>query len=413
MDRRRVLGVAVAVLFVTAGCQAPTNTATGDAATDAPTTERATEATTQTNTTGTNDGPAESTEFVTVTDDLPYDVAPIYRRTGRLLGLDQPSWPHTVVAVKEPPEGGSIGQASTSGFTNLVGIEPLPSAGEDGGVVTGAVTRGTDVTLFDHPNASAAFQQRILAHEFVHVFQTELPVRAAVDELDLRRNRAFLKGAMTEGSAEYVQERYGIEYQNVTLNQTAIPERWTNASAYVRYRIAPYEYGSRYFAMRLDDASGVVDVYENPPRTTEQLLHGYAPDGERAKELTVEANASESEFDVLGGGRTKGELFARLALSSELEFERAADAAAGWGMDRLVYFRDDSGNDAYAWVLRWDDASEATEFGDAFADYDAGNEEQFRLASVSDETVVVFAGADSFVENAAAAGNTSDVTVRA
>ncbi|MFB6269183.1 MAG: hypothetical protein ABEH83_04510 [Halobacterium sp.] len=426
METRPVVAVALAVLFVTAGCQAPAEGGGVDGATDAPataapTTQAPTQQTTQQPTeptdspeTGTEstDGPAEVTQFVRVEDELLFRVTPIYQRVGRLLAVDEYDRPATTVYVENASEAGNVSSGSTSGFTALVGISPRPSGGDDGGVKAGAVTRGTTVTLYDYENATARWKENVLAHEFVHVYQSQLPVRDAVDALDRRRNRPFLKSVMVEGSAEYVQERYAVRYQNETIDQTRISAAWKNASAYERLRIAPYTYGSRYFAMRLDGPSGVTDVYEHPPRTAEQVVHGYDPGEEPPEALTVHANASDGGFEDTGAG-TRGELFVRLALSTELDWERAADASTGWGMDRLVYFTGEGGRDAYAWVLRWDSASEATEFTDAFEDYDDANDERFRVESVTDETVVVYAGADAFVENASASGNSSSVTITA
>ncbi|WP_232702166.1 hypothetical protein [Halobacterium wangiae] len=408
MTTRPVLAVALAVLFVTAGCQAPTQQGASTAPGDAPATPAGTNE--STNGTTTTDDAAEATELVRVTDELPFRATPVYERVGRMLGVPQADRPSTVVRVEDPPDGDVLGRASTSGFTKLVGIEPDPSAGESGGVSVGAFARGTRVTLFDHPNVTAAWQENVLAHEFVHVYQTRILTREATAHLDNRRDNQFLNAVLVEGSAEYVQERYGVRYQNESLDQTAVPVRWKNASAYVRMRIAPYEYGSRYFALRVDDAGDVTDVYDRPPRTAEQVLHGYAPDEERAKTLTVDLDAEDTEFTRLRG-TTKGELFVRLALSTELDWERAVAASSGWGMDRLVHVSGDHGANTYAWVLRWDDAGEATEFREAFADYDAANDVDFRTESVTDETVVVYAGDESFVENASAAGNSSAVTV--
>lgn len=421
MDTRPVLVVALAVLFVTAGCQAPAQQgeATPESETPATTSASTTEAPTQSPTTtpeqtaeSADDGPAELTQFVRVEDELPFRVTPIYERVGRMLDVGEYDHPATTVYVKNASEAGNVSSGSTSGFTKLVGIEPQPRDDGDGGVQAGAVTRGTTVTLYDYENATTEWKENVLAHEFVHVYQSQLPVRDAVQDLDRRRNRPFLTSVMVEGSAEYVQERYGIEYQNETLNQTHISEGWKDAPAYARLRIAPYEYGSRYLAVRLDDSSGVTDVYENPPRTAEQVVHGYDVGEEPAKSLTVDANTSESAFDSTGTG-TRGELFVRLALSTALEWERSAEASTGWGMDRLVYLTGEDGADAYAWVLRWDNATDATEFCDAFADYDEANDQQFRVESVTEETVVVYAGAGDFVENASAAGNSSSVTVTA
>lgn len=420
MQTKSVVAIVLAVLFVTAGCQAPASPqATSDtpaqttSADEQPTTDEPTTTesiTTQTTTTQTTT--TQETSLVDVSDPLPYNVSRIYHRVGRMMGVQRYQRPPTRVEVKAPPDGGSRGTASTSGFVNVIGIEPLPSSGEDGGVVTGAVTRGTDVTLYDHPNASDERQKYVLAHEFVHVQQSQMSVRDGVRRLDHQRNRLFLSSVMVEGSAEYVQERYSIRYQSASLNQTAIGDSWKNASAYVRWRVSPYEYGSRYFAMRVDNASGVEGIYRNPPRTTEQVIHGYSPGEEQAKELAIDVEEKSANVS-LRGRTTKGELFTRIGLSSELDWQRAADAADGWGMDRLLTFTVDDGKRGYAWALRMDDASEAQEFNEAVQTYADQREKAFETERVGDETVVVFAGDDEFVTTASASGNSSSVTVTA
>jgi hypothetical protein len=409
METRSVVAVALAVLFVTAGCQAP---AAPQASTDTPTESTATDTPTTTEPTTTQTTTTTETNLVEVSDPLPYNVSRIYHRVGGLMDVPQYQRPPTQVEVKAPPEGGSRGTASTSGFVEVIGIEPLPSEGEDGGVITGAITRGTSVTLYDHPNASDRRQEYVLAHEFVHVLQSQMDVRQGIIRLDFERNRLFLSSVLVEGSAEYVQERYSMRYQNASIDQTAISDRWKNASAYVRWRIAPYEYGSRYFAMRVDNASQVQSIYRNPPRTTEQVVHGYGPAEEPAKDISIDVQA-ESDDVSLRGRTTKGELFTRIALSSELDWQRAADAAEGWGMDRLLTFQVADGKRGYAWVLRWDDAGEAQEFDQAFEAYADQRETAFDAERVGDETVVVFAGYEDFVATASASGNSSSVTVTA
>lgn len=412
MRARSALALALAALLVAAGCQAPVSPqdpAGGDAigtTTPPETTANATHSTTPSATTGADDGGS----LVTVEGNVSFNVTKTYHRVGRMLDVPMAERPPTTVTVEDPPEGRGPGPSPTTGFTNLVGIAPPPSAGENGGVVTGAVTRGVSVTLYDHPSVNETFLETIVAHEFLHVYQNTMRPAAGVASLDRGRNRVRLRGAVIEGSAEYVQERYAVRYQNATLNQTAIPREWTNASAYARWRLASYEYGSRYFAMRIDDPAAIRDVYENPPRTTEQLVHGYAPDEERAKNLTVSSDTENSSFSSLGGS-TKGELFVRIALSTELDWNRSARAASGWGMDRLTLFSGQK--NAYAWTLRWDSAGEADEFRRAFEDYAAAKETPLRLEAVGDETVVVFAGPEEFVTNATATGNSSSVTITA
>lgn len=65
----------------------------------------------------------------------------------------------------------------------------------------------------------------------------------------------------------------------------------------------------------------------------------------------------------------------------------------------------------YAWVVRWDDATEAEEFERAFADYHENVSVPLGLESVGDETTVLVSGPEAFVENATATGTAGNVTV--
>ncbi|MFB6269182.1 MAG: hypothetical protein ABEH83_04505 [Halobacterium sp.] len=403
---RRLLALALAALLLTAGCQAPTSPDASAVATDA------SAATTADSTDATDEN--ESQGYVTTSAAFEVDVERIYVRVGRLLDAPRDLWPRVTIERAEPPEGGGPVTSESTGFTELMGIVASSDSGGEGegddGVQTGAVARGTTVTVYNHEELGPRGTENLLAHEYVHVFQTLHDVQTPLVELGRGRNLRLLYGVVVEGAAEWIQEEYAIEYQDVTVDQTTFSDRWRNASAYVRWTLAPYEYGSRYYELRVDDPAAVSDVYDRPPRSTEQVIHGYAPSEEPVADLRVGVRDDDS-FELVERS-TKGELFARIALSTELGFERAAAAADGWGADRLLRFTDGSAS-GYAWVLRWDDASEATEFQDAFADYTANRSVPFDTAHVSDETVVVFAGADAFVENASATGTDGDVTVRA
>jgi len=398
METRPVVAVALAVLFVTAGCQAPVQ----QGATAAPENATAT-------TDGTTQAAPEETELVRVTDELPFRVTPIYERVGRMLGVPEAERPTTVVGVEEPPQGDVLGAASTSGFTNLVGIEPLPSAGEGGGVSVGAVARGTLVTLFDHPNASVAWKENVLAHEFVHVYQTRLPTREGVDDLDRRRNHRFLKSVVTEDPRS--TSRSATPSATRTRRGTRRPSPPGGRTPGVR-PLAPRALRVRLAVLRTPtpERQRVTDVYEDPPGQPNRWPTG-APRGGTGE-------------GAVGGPRGHGQRVLSDACDDEGRTVRQARALdgtrlgargrrlRGWGMDRLLHVSGDHGANTYAWVLRWDDASEAAAFREAFADYDASNGVAFRTEAVTDETVVVYAGDEAFVENASATGNSSDVTVR-
>ena len=119
---------------------------------------------------------------------------------------------------------------------------------------------------------------------------------------------------------------------------------------------APYIYGTLFVhALRRRGGWDAVNrAWDNPPTTTEQILHG-------DKWLTHEAAmpVTAPTFAVLGPGwkvddeDTEGELGARIAFEEWMEPKAAAEASSGWGGDRGVLVT--SGDKAaFAWKLRYD-----------------------------------------------------------
>jgi len=118
----------------------------------------------------------------------------------------------------------------------------------------------------------------------------------------------------------------------------------------------------------------------------------------------VTTDTGEFELVQSPTGRA-GELVTRITLRDATGKPQAVNASEGWGNDRVVVF-EDGWERSVAWVTRWDTAADADEF--AAAARTLGNEtdtEAFRTTRLDEETVVVFAGTESFVETASASGN--------
>jgi hypothetical protein len=115
-----------------------------------------------------------------------------------------------------------------------------------------------------------------------------------------------------------------------------------------------------------------------------------------------------------------GEAFLRVMLATELDDERATRAAAGWGNDTRIAFNNESGARSYAWVIRFDDAANASEFDAAVEDYLRGRTGKgsladnrtgrewtttldgrsvaYRLRRTDDRTAVLLLGTPAFVD---------------
>jgi hypothetical protein len=157
-------------------------------------------------------------------------------------------------------------------------------------------------------------------------------------------------------------------------------------------------------------------------------MHLHPPDEELPKRLRVDGRVS-SDWATPSEPTTKGELFLLAALRSGVPGRDAARAAAGWGADGVVEFRNASYSPSgqyetgYAWAVRFDDASEGEEFASTFDSwlestgsledgvYVADDGQAYRVVEVSAETYVVLAGHQAFVRQASVGGNASTVVV--
>lgn len=298
--------------------------------------------------------------------ELPFDPTLVYDRTSRLLGTDAPG-PDTVQLLDttgnttRPPE-----------FRRLLGLERNVTEVEAVAFVVGPRTVYVNRDLTDRP----AFLEHVLAHEFTHVVQFR---RGYIGRLTAATasgpDGRFASTAVIEGSATYAEDRYWLAYM---VNRSGagrrpgrdVERRYRNSDGAARYALAPYWFGYRYLEARVDSPADLSAVYADPPLTSEQVLHPNASDEPvpLRVELRGETTGTWQETFAPPRGRV-GEAFLRVALATELGDDRAARAAAGWGNDTRIAFNNESGARGYAWVLRFDDAANASEFDDAVAEY--------------------------------------------
>jgi hypothetical protein len=261
-----------------------------------------------------------------------------------------------------------------------------------------------------------------LSHEFTHYVQFQrtegTAVRHGVFYADDHQTRR-IAAAIMEGSASYtaleVTARYADRDREGVLS---VVDEYPGASPAGKYAWATYHFGRRYVDQRVDSPAEHWHLYENPPNTTEELIHGLAPGSEPPADLSV--GVAPTEWSV-ADRESRGEMFLRVVLAAELPEPRATEGAAGWGNDELLTVETDDGA-AYAWAIRWDTPADATQFRESFgaamdarADRSGGlwtaNGTAIDLERVGPETVVVFAGDPAFVTGAEASGGNGAVTV--
>ncbi|WP_121822284.1 hypothetical protein [Halostella salina] len=404
--RRRLAALALVLSLVLAGCAGDSGAfRTTEPETGTTTVGTATEPPTRTTTTAEVTGEYS----VPVTGNaLPVDADRTFARVQSLVGSDVE--PQTVRVREGSTRTGEAEYYSQRPFFRVMGL----SEANYSTVGASGVTYSDGEVQITTRDAPPAEVERVLAHEFAHTVQMRTSMTADLDSGvfgNPTTDYAMTRRALVEGGAVYVTDVYAERFQNRTVYQSNVVERqYERGPGGNRYLWAPYHFGYRYVADTIDSPAELATVYDNHPETTEQLLHGYAPDEEPVADLVLRDTVEDwyrTDTD------TKGELVTRIVLRGELTKERAAAAAAGWGNDRAAVYEQASGDAAgVAWALRMDDRGEATEAVDAFEAFaDRQTESSFRVERVTARTLVVIGGDGAFVDNARVSAQGARVTV--
>jgi hypothetical protein len=230
----------------------------------------------------------------------------------------------------------------------------------------------------DEDNAFAT-----LAHELVHALQDQYwdlgPHSKYVPGQD-DRSSAF--SALAEGDATSAMADVLIGQANAGATALDMPDELfaqqiiggmsggpTSTAPHVMRAAlaAPYIDGTLFVhALRRKGGWHAVNLaWDNPPKTTEQILH--VQKWEASEPALI---ISDPTFETLGPGwrvaeaDTYGELGVRLAFGEWLGATASATLASGWGGDRGVLVRKGDAY-AFAWRVRYDDAKPKA--SDAFA----------------------------------------------
>ncbi|WP_302081010.1 hypothetical protein [Salinibaculum rarum] len=326
---------------------------------------------------------------------------------------------------------GGLGPNTLPRFWHVAGLETESVNGSalefrKNGYVTGTGA----VTIYLGENATVADERLVLAHEFTHYVQLQTGRQTDLNGAVGGRttDSAYVSRAIVEGGAVLTTDAYVREYApGEQLNSPWYDEiQATYPAGHVgQFQNGRYVHGHDYAATRLDSPTALPEVYENPPQTSEQLLHGLTPNEEPPTDLAVDTTTGDDW--VASGTDRMGEAFVRYALASDVGTERATRAAAGWGNDSLHIFRPvDGGTASYVWVLDWDDPANASEFEqtlrsalDARGDSEGGvwslsdADAAVTVAEVDGATTAVVFGSESFVAGTTVTGTTDTVTIEA
>ena len=349
---------------------------------------------------------------------IPVDETALFFETTRMLGADV-SPPETIEIERE--EDMAIQREPMPHFFQIVGVD-RPAGANSAATALGYVTDPSTVHVNERLADDSDQLRLTLTHEYVHVVQkrTDAVSRLEASVPDQNTTDAdIVRTSVLEGVAVTVETRYWERHAYTGTSPAAgMKQSYAATEGARQWVYAPYYLGYEYVQTRTASPTATDALYDEPPHTSEELVHGLPGGSEPLPPLSVDVQSAD--WAVNGTDRT-GELFVRVALDTELGSEEAATAAAGWGTDNRVALT--NGDDrAYAWALRWDDAANATEFERAVERYlDARGTADgevwvdgavaFDVTRVGDETVVVLLGDESFVRTATVRGTDGTVTV--
>jgi hypothetical protein len=231
-------------------------------------------------------------------------------------------------------------------------------------------------------------EQVIYVHEFTHALQDQhfdLDAMLEAPEVLENPDRSLATLALVEGDATATMTLYlqRVAEQNPLAALGMLVEGLQGGTLFLPEGIPPillnellfpYNDGMN-FVIEISGEDGwntVNAAFENPPTTSEQILH---PEKYLAGESAQEVELDDLS-DALGDGwvedwNTKlGEFYLREHLDLYLDSSDAENAAAGWGGDHFrVYHNTDTGDVAWALRLAWDSQADYDEFTARYSEY--------------------------------------------
>lgn len=259
--------------------------------------------------------------------------------------------------------------------------------------------------------AHAPIIEQVVVHEQFHAIQFQQgwtgTRRPATTDGRLAQSGAI------EGAAVWITGEYTERYQGEAVPRQVQMVRDAVVNGPDGYRVfrAPYYFGARWTEHHLDEPANVSWVYENPPVTTEQLMHNMTADTEPVRDVDLTVRAGE--YRGTASDRL-GEAYVWATLRGELDADRARTTAAGWGGDQIrMVYGPDGETSSLAWAIRWDSTADADEFEAAAVDWIAERDADasFNVVRVNETVTLLLAGDDAFVDAAVASIDNGTVVV--
>lgn len=353
--------------------------------------------------------------------DLDVDEQALFEWTEGALERDVEQAPTVRITSVDESNLGGLGDQR---FTRLLVLDH-PDDELGGGVLAFVSGFSTDVTVNSdrlpavRNGTTGRTVEGLLVHEYTHVIQFQTPaftrnVPVAVNGSD--ENHAW--NAMAEGGAEFVADHY-VE----TDRAAELGETWSDPRTPATYRLVMWDYyrGLVYLHDRFDQPAQLWTAYEEPPRTTAAILRN-EPRGAVPPNRSVDvrlADHVETRDDRMGAW------FVEVALSRNVDSERAREVATGWRWDERTDLdpADGAGSQRHVWITEWREPAAADAFEAAMTDYlddrwtrsdgawSGIDGSAFAVERPDDHSVALVVGPESFLDSVAVEAEGGDYAI--
>lgn len=223
----------------------------------------------------------------------------------------------------------------------------------------------------------------VLAHELTHALQDQyFDLKKFRKEVPADSDEAVARAALIEGEGvavmiDYSSRGFGRKFQDagplaMMFEAAALSEQSPGMAAmpvFLRETlIFPYAYGVDFLQVlrKKEPWSAVARLYQDPPRSSEQILHPakYYEQRDQPRAVTIRRPAALSDWTATTDSQF-GEFGLRQVLSAFLPKSVSYPAAAGWGGDAYQLLSGPDGSAALLIETVWDSDDDAREFGDA------------------------------------------------
>jgi hypothetical protein len=263
-------------------------------------------------------------------------------------------------------------------------------------------------------------EKTTFAHEYTHALQDQ---NFDINTLDIDEvgegDRAIARLALVEGDATLTMSLWQIQHLTQaellqligeSLNPALTAGLESMPPILRESLLFPYTSGLAFAqGLQLFGWQTVNDAFANPPASTEQILH---PEKYALRERPVEVDVPDDLAARMGPGWSVGleDTFGEFQLRVFLDQAgtaapvSSADAAAGWGGDRITLLDGPDGAWAIALSTAWDTPADATEFAKAALPVVTKLEHGAVIAAADDRTVtVLLAPSDAVLQGLATA----------